>query len=71
MRWAREKARAAPAAPGPCSDRHRGGLDRGALALQDGGSAQAAVPEPNSADALIVWTACPQLLELTNAELDT
>jgi hypothetical protein len=42
----------------------------GALALHGGGSAQAAPREPNSADSLIVWTACPNILELTDAELD-
>jgi hypothetical protein len=42
----------------------------GALALPGGGSAQGAVGEPNSADSLIVWTACSNLLELTDAELN-
>lgn len=42
----------------------------GALTLPGGGSAQGAVRGPNSADSLIVWTACPHVLQLTDAELD-
>jgi hypothetical protein len=42
----------------------------GALALPGGGSAQGAVREPNSADSLMVWTACAHVLGLTDAELD-
>jgi hypothetical protein len=42
----------------------------GALSLPGGGSAQGAVRAPNSADSLIVWTACPHLLELTDVQLD-
>jgi hypothetical protein len=42
----------------------------GVLALQHSSAAQAAVAEPNSADALIFWTDCTQLVEISDAELD-
>jgi hypothetical protein len=42
----------------------------GAITLIGGSSAQGAVREPNSADSLIVWTACSHVLELTDGELD-
>lgn len=35
------------------------------------GLARAATPEPNSADRLITWTKCDEVVALTDAELDT